>query len=264
MGLFSKLFSVPQLAMKSADTAAPVPVTAIPETDWWPSETDWHYSANGTLCRDYAVRVVTDFISRQIASLPFKVYRKDADGGAHEVHDSALSRLIRNPSRLPGVSRYRFFRSLLRDMLLEDKWVCTVGLDRATGEYTLRRIPPDGYTLTANGFGEITKMTVSATTGNRGREYALPSPLVVLDVGYVDGLDLGDPVLATLQPLLAEAQHREPWRPVARLRVQAERHAMGFAGRLRQLRARLAQLFARRRTRRRTHHADGRHGDPPG
>lgn len=198
--------------MKSADAGAlPTITDSMPPAIDWPTEREWEQAANGLHCREYAVRVVVDYITRQLASLPLKVYRRNADGDAEEVHGTALSRLVRHPSDLPGMSRYRFFASLIRDMLLEDKWLCTLGVNRY-GEYFLRRIPADGYSLSANGFGEITGVTISAVDGNPGGSFPLPSPRILLDVGYIDGLRLGDPVTNVLRPLLSEARAMAEYR----------------------------------------------------
>ena len=56
-------------------------------------------------------------------------------------------------------------------MLLEDRWLCTLGSNRAGDGNTLRRIPPDGYSLTANGFGELTGVTISSVAENKGGTY---------------------------------------------------------------------------------------------
>lgn len=165
MGFLNNLLHGPAvLAMKNAEPETPTIMDSMPEAISWPTDAEFAGYANGMYCREYAVRVVVDFISRQLASLPLKVYRKNADGDAEEVRDGALAKLIRHPSDLPGMSRYRFYATLIRDMLLEDRWLCTLGT------------------------------------------YRLPDPRIVLDIGYIDGLNLGDPITDVLRPLLAEAR----------------------------------------------------------
>lgn len=207
MGFLNNLLHGPAvLAMKNAEPETPTIMDSMPEAISWPTDAEFAGYANGVYCREYAVRVVVDFISRQLASLPLKVYRKNADGDAEEVRDGALAKLLRHPSDLPGMSRYRFYATLIRDMLLEDRWLCTLGSNRAGDGNTLRRIPPDGYSLTANGFGELTGVTISSVAENKGGTYRLPDPRIVLDIGYIDGLNLGDPITDVLRPLLAEAR----------------------------------------------------------
>lgn len=213
MGFLNNLLHGPAvLAMKTAEPETPTIKDSMPEAISWPTDAEFAGYANGMYCREYAVRVVVDFISRQLASLPLKVYRKNADGDAEEVRDGALAKLIRHPSELPGMSRYRFYLTLIRDMLLEDRWLCTLGTDRAGDGNTLRRIPTDGYSLTANGFGELTSVTISSVDGNKGGTYRLPDPRIVLDIGYIDGLNLGDPITNVLRPLLAEARAMAKYR----------------------------------------------------
>ncbi|MBW3090427.1 phage portal protein [Bifidobacterium miconisargentati] len=213
MGFLDDLLRGPAaLAMKSADTERlPTMADAMPPAISWPTDVEFAGHVSGMYCREYAVHVVVEYITRQLASLPLKVYRRNADGDAEEVRDGNLARLVRHPSGLPGVSRYRFYASLIRDMLLEDRWLCTLGL-KPGGDYSLRRIPADGYSLTANGFGELTGVTIDSVDGNPGGTYRLPSPNVILDVGYIDGLNIGEPIANVLRPLLAEARAMAEYR----------------------------------------------------
>ncbi len=132
MGFLDRLLSnnAATVGMKMAEAVEhPMPATSIPlvNGDCWPSDMDFYGDASGIYCREYAVRVVIDFITRNIASLPFKVYRKNADGDSEEVTSGALADLMKRPSPLPGMTRYRFLSMLLRDMLLDDRcFACLV------------------------------------------------------------------------------------------------------------------------------------------
>lgn len=95
MGFLDRLLhnNAAVIGMKMAEAGGhPTPATSIPlaNGDSWPSDMDFYGYASGAYCREYAVRVVIDFITRNIASLPFKVYRKNADGDAEEVSDARL------------------------------------------------------------------------------------------------------------------------------------------------------------------------------
>ena len=104
MGFLNNLLHGPAvLAMKNAEPETPTIMDSMPEAISWPTDAEFAGYANGMYCREYAVRVVVDFISRQLASLPLKVYRKNADGDAEEVRDGALAKLIRHPSDLPAM-----------------------------------------------------------------------------------------------------------------------------------------------------------------
>ena len=148
MGFLNNLLRGPAaIAMKGAEPetgALPTVGDAMPEAISWPTEEDFAGYVNGMYCREYAVRVVVDFITRQLASLPLKVYRKNADGDAEEIRDGALARLVKRPSELPGMSRYRFYASLIRDMLLEDRWLCTPAATVLAAGTRFAASPPTG------------------------------------------------------------------------------------------------------------------------
>lgn len=205
------------LAIRNADRnheptpAMPPPASSIPDDtiSWNTTSLDWTADAYGAYCREYAVRIVIDFITRNIASLPFKVYEKDPNGDPREVHDGALADLMRRPSRVAGMSRYRFIANLLRDMLIDDRWLCRLTI--VDGRFELRRIPPDRWGMTVNGLGEPVSVRIGDAAGMRAT-VRLPDPSVVMDVGYLDGLGQCSPVVDVLRPLLAEARAMEDYR----------------------------------------------------
>lgn len=213
MGLFDRLLHGPALASfrsyadpTNMGVSLPVtPATSVSNGDPWPTDTQFEYDLNGMYCREYAVRTVVDFIVRNIASLPLKVYRKDSNGDPIEVTNGPFYELMKRPSRMPGVSRYRFVQTLLEDMLLEDKWLCLLGMD-SKGTYNLRRMPVDMYHLTANSFGEIQSVRIDGHAIIPDKTYSLPDPRVVLDIGYVSSLQFGAKLTDVLLPLLAETR----------------------------------------------------------
>lgn len=167
------------------------------------------FPASGTYIRDAAVRTVVDYIARNIASLPAKVYVRDGDGGRSRVRGTGLSNLMERPSVLPGVTRYDFLYSVVCDMLLYDRWLCILGVD-ARGEWRLRRIPPRKWSLRGNTLDEIVAVRVSTDTETR--EYELPDDRVILSKGFSESGVNGAPMNATLAPLLAEARAMEEYR----------------------------------------------------
>ncbi len=206
------------LAIKTAQQSDPAPTmpppaSSIPDDtiNWATTSLDWTADAYGTYCREYAVRIVVDFITRNIASLPFKVYEKDDAGDPREVHDGALADLMARPSRVAGMSRYRFIAALLRDMLIDDRWLCRLTYEDRSGRFELRRIPPDKWAMHVNGLGEPVSVRIGDTTGMRVT-VQLPDPSVVMDVGYLDGLGQCSPIVDVLRPLLAEARAMEDYR----------------------------------------------------
>lgn len=214
MGLLDRLLHGPAaLAMKQA-TPAPTIADSMGDAVEWPDDDEFAGAVNGLLCREYAVRVVTDYIVRQIASLPLKVYRRLGDGSAEEVTDPThpLLQVIRRPSDLPGMTRYRFTSNLLRDMLLEDRWLCVLGRRRDGDGARLRRIPADCYSLDANALGELVHVRINGTAGAPAISRDLPDPAIILDVGVINGLAIGSPVTAVLRPLLSEARSMAKYR----------------------------------------------------
>ena len=271
MGLLDRLLhtNAAEIAMKQDEpSTALVPATSvdIPDTSW-PSDIDFTGWVNGMYCREYAVRTVVDFITRNIASLPLKVYRK-TDGDPQEVRDGALAQLMRRPSPLPGMSRYRFVSSLMNDMLMEDKWLCVLGVHN--DRWMLRRIPAEAYSLTGNAFGEITDETITGTDGTPGLRYRLPDPRIILDVDTSADSDSATRSPTCSDPLLNEARAMAKYRQsvaanggqIPRLRLQAQGNEPMASGRLRCIRPIHAQLHARRRPGRRHAHSPRRHGDP--
>lgn len=226
MGFLDRLLhnNAATVEMKMAETdSVPTPATSLPiamSGDSWPSDADFYGYASVLYCREYAVRVVIDFITRNIASLPFKVYRKNAQGDAEEVTGGILAGLMKRPSPLPGMTRYRFISMLLRDMLLDDRWLVLLGMDG--DRFTLRRIPSDCYQLSGNTFGEITGVNLLTMDGRQAMHFDLPDPRVHLDVGFISGLRFGDGVGNVLRPLLAEARAMAEYRRnIARNGMQA-------------------------------------------
>lgn len=214
MGLIDHLLHGPALAtfrsyadpanMSSDVTIPPVPASSVPDDTQWPAM-DFDGFAGGVASREYATRTVVSFIVRNIASLPFKVYRRNGDGDPEEVNEGPLYDLMKRPSALPGLSRYRFFQHLLEDMLYDDRWLCLLTIGVAN-RFTLRRIPSDSYQLTGNAFGEIGSVRINGHNVIKDMTISLPDPRVVLDVGYISALRFGDPTSNVLRPLLAESR----------------------------------------------------------
>ncbi|MDQ4436126.1 phage portal protein, partial [Bifidobacterium breve] len=100
-----------------------------------------------------------------------------------------MADLMKRPSPLPGMTRYRFISTLLRDMLLDDRWLMLLGVNG--GHFTLRRIPSDCYQLSGNAFGEITGVNLLTMDSQQAMYFDLPDPRVHLDVGFISGLQYG-------------------------------------------------------------------------
>lgn len=148
---------------------------------------------------EYALRTVTGFIARNIASLPFKAYTQENGDRVEVDDDMPLARLLRRPSLIAGQSRYQLFASLLLDQLLTGG-MCAI-VTKTGGDYHLRRIRPANYSLHENGNGEADRL--ETTIDGHTNTLRLPNAAVMLSYGYEPDT-AGVP--ATLRGLLDEAR----------------------------------------------------------
>ena len=132
MGFFSRWLKKSPVSVAQKFSESPVNISQVAQLpiDWFGA---------GVYEREAAVRTVIDHIARNIASMPFKVYIRQSDGDRVEDTTSPLAQLMAKPSVLPGMTRYRFFYSLLCDGLLNDRWLCLLDANRQSGRLWLRR-----------------------------------------------------------------------------------------------------------------------------
>ncbi|MBT1171364.1 phage portal protein [Bifidobacterium sp. SO4] len=148
---------------------------------------------------EWAVRTVTGFIASNIASLPFKAYRKDANGDRSEATGSKLAGVLSRPSVLPGVTRYALFRDLLLDLLLTDRMLALL-TPGPYGSPLIRRVAPMNFNVDVNGNQEPIRLNV--TIDGHTTAIPLPSSAVMLSTGYETGMPIPD----TIAPILAEGR----------------------------------------------------------
>lgn len=205
MGFFSRWLKKSPVSVAQKFSESPVNISQVAQIpiDWF---------GTGVYDREAAVRTVIDHIARNIASMPFKVYTRQPDGDRVEDTTSPLAQLMAKPSVLPGMTRYRFFYSLLCDGLLNDRWLCLLDADKKTGRLWLRRIPVQNFTLSGNTLDEITGVQISTGQPEGSQYFKLPDPQILLDVGYSTSGIGGSPVSGTLAPLLAEAREMAEYR----------------------------------------------------
>lgn len=163
-----------------------------------------------------SVRKVTGFVARHISSIPLHLYQRVDDTNRVRVTDNSLARALREPA--PKVTALRFWRDVIMDMLLHDKWcvVWTYDDDRLT----LTRIPARRVKFEGDGLGNIVEVKVSRPDGT---VYSLDPDQCVYDVGYSprSGANGISPI-ETLADILAEssdavAYRRSVWRNGARI-----------------------------------------------
>ena len=147
------------------------------------------------------IRTVVDFIARNVASLPLKVYRHNGDDSRERVRDSMLADVIADPwdSPLPPM---RFWYSLIADGLLADRMLATVALD-SSGTVRLRRIPPRRWQVVADSTDQIVGVRLFEGDGVT-RDIDIHDDSIILDVGYAFSSAKGLSQVKTLTSVLKE------------------------------------------------------------
>lgn len=172
-----------------------------------------------------SVRKVTGFIARHISTVPLHVFQRIDDTDRERVTDHDLAAVMREPR--PRVTPSRFWRDVMMDLLLHDRWCVVWSYDRA-GQLLLTRIPARRTKFRADGLGNITEVRVSKADGT---VEVIDPKQCVLDVGYstragANGLS----PLETLSDVLAESAEavryrRSVWQNGARIPHVVERPA---------------------------------------
>lgn len=170
--------------------------------------TIWRTQAN--------VRTVVDFLARNIAQLPFKVYRRVADADRERLTDHPLSVLLNRPN--PFTTRYRLIDSLVHDMGIYDT---ALWAKVREGGQTLGLLRLDPRMVTPIG-GNFYYPDAYLLRGNGGQIELTPDKVV-----HFKGYNPHDPrwgcsPIETLRSILAEeyesAKYREQlWRNNARM-----------------------------------------------
>lgn len=175
----------------------------------------------GVLRKHPSVRKVTGFIARAVSSVPFHVYERTSDTDRRRVTDHPLARAVSRPA--PRVTPQRFFREIVMDQLLFDKFLIVWTTD-PDGELTLTRVPARKVRIIGDGLGVVTEIQV---TGDRG-PVAMPLDRCIWDFGYSPIGVNGQSPLETLSDILTEASEavqyrREIWKNGARVSQVIER-----------------------------------------
>lgn len=106
----------------------------IPLMDWRAKQVSelWRTQPN--------VAKVIDFIARNVASIPLHVYERVGDNDRRRVTTGPLADLVAQPA--PRQPPFRFWRDVIADSLLYDRWGALKVTDEATdGRMTLVQIP---------------------------------------------------------------------------------------------------------------------------
>lgn len=86
-----------------------------------------------------AVRMVCDFLARNIAQLSLQTFKRVSNNDRERVTDHPFARMMRHPN--PSTTGYRLIYSMIADRAIYDRALWVKGVE-ADGRYTLQRIPP--------------------------------------------------------------------------------------------------------------------------
>lgn len=167
-----------------------------------------------------SVRKVVGYAARQVAMLPWKVFRR-GDRGRERVRDSATEKLLRSPSpnaAVPGTT-FKLVRDLVIDALLYDRYLAVV----VDGQ--LFRVPPGTWTVRSDWLGRPAEIRLLTPAGHDDID-ATGAPMIC-GWGWHASKAGGVSPIKTLADTLAESRSAMKWR-----RRQWEQ-APGFGGLLR-------------------------------
>jgi HK97 family phage portal protein len=155
-----------------------------------------------------SVRKVVEFAARQIATIPWKVYRRNADDDRERVSGSLAETLLRNPNRKAWQTSYHLLYWLTADAMLYDKW-CVALLDwDGSGEMVLQRIPPRALRLESDAADNITSVGMQTINGI----IDLTTEPLALGTGWSAINGQGISPLVTLSQILQEQTNAVAWR----------------------------------------------------
>ena len=132
-----------------------------------------------------AVKTVVDFLARNVAQLPLKVYRRDGEDRRRD-RDGPMALLLEHPN--PHQTRYELIRDLMGDLKLYDfaLWLVGPSADSPSG-WEVRHIPVAWLTKTesTDGFGYSEFRFADRHAG--GREVTVSADQCVVFHGYRPG-----------------------------------------------------------------------------
>lgn len=161
-----------------------------------------------------SVRLVTEFIARNIAQVALHGYTLDANGDRERLPaNRPLSRLLREPSKTS--TAYEFARLLVLDICLFDRFAAVIS---GTGaDLELVRLPPDTWKFERDG---LRRPTGVVRADEHGKIVRLPLSSVLWFDGYPAGCETSP--MEALCDLLTEEREsqryrRQLWEKGARL-----------------------------------------------
>jgi HK97 family phage portal protein len=128
-----------------------------------------------------AARTVETFIANAIATVPFDLYRKTADGSREKVsaEDHIIAAMLEMP--LAGQGAARWIQAVMLDFRIHDRWAAVKLIDPETGALELARLPAQRTTFLLDQFRRVTAASISNGTD---KPLDIPIEHIVYDVGY--------------------------------------------------------------------------------
>lgn len=172
-----------------------------------------------------SVRKVTTFIARNISTIPMHLFERVDDNDRKRITDGKLAAMLSRPAA--GMTPIRFWRAVIMDQLLYDRYCVTCHEDPDTGELVLTRLPARRVRFKADEFGNIHTVRYNTKAGERTE---FDPADCMFDVGYSPRGDNGLSPIETLREILAESSEaveyrRSVWKNAARIPQVIERPA---------------------------------------
>ena len=170
----------------------------IPLTAW----NDWR--ANDVYSSQPAVRKVTGFIARQLASTNVHTFRRKGDTDRERVSGHPLAAFMRDPAKSPGVTPQKFWTDFLLDGLLYDRQCAIVHYDKDTAlPDRLQRLPAERTRFERNDEGGVGLVHYTDQDGYTKTYDPLKLPMLV-NAGYSGTGVNGVSPATTLSAILEE------------------------------------------------------------
>lgn len=147
-----------------------------------------------------SVRKVTDFVARQLSSTPLHHYERVSDDERRRVTDSPVAQMLSMPSKEYLKTPFRFWRDVLLDRLIHDRW-CALRTNDA-GRPWLTRLPARRFHFVYDNLDQIDGIKVFYKDGTD--ETIDPERCVFWD-GYSPRGGKSVSPMTTLKDILNEA-----------------------------------------------------------
>lgn len=164
------------------------------------------------------LRKVIDFTARNISTIPLHVFERKEDDSRVRVREGDLATLMKIPA--PRMGSARFWRGVLTDGLLYDRWAVMV-VQNNSGGFSLVHIPSWRLKIKTDALNQVESAKYMITDGTGSAEYEdLDLERTILWYGY-SPTGAGSSMVFTLLDILADTAEsvryrRQIWKNGAR------------------------------------------------